>query len=778
MKKKTTTVKREQLLKLFSENLLVDEKKIKSAFRLRNRTYNENSVAHSDVDEYLSKNWEVHRTLKTRTNLRKQKQVGSQLEDDFWVFLQRMGYQIINSDHFKLPYKRADGTLDKKQIDVFVADEETALVVECKACKTRSKRSLSKDLAETISFKGAMARTINNYFAPSKLKTIWIYVTRNVIWSQPDADRAKAAGIKIITDNELEYYSAFIKHVGKAGRFQILGELIGSQAVAGLSGHKVLAAKGRIGGYPYYSFVASAKDILKLSFVNHYALNLPEGQPAYQRMVSNTRLKKIGKFIDEDGYFPTNIILNFSEEQNFEQVEKRGTGSGKTEYGWLHLPNKYKSAWVIDGQHRLYGYSFAEPDSLDDDVLILAFEGMDKKSEAELFITINQEQKSVPRSIIVALQADLKWGSKDLKDRMAAITSRVVLRLSNDKTSPLFQRVVVEGLGSNAEKSLTIPELSKGINRVKLVGEIKNDLLIPGPGSDSTDLKSVERATNLLIAWFNEVSSLAPDRWDSGKEGFFCTNPGIRAYISLLSEIIEYTSSKSKYDPLTSPIDYLIEKATPLLTPLCSYYKNAPKEEIDSTFSRKFGEGGVREYFYLLCEIVWSENKDFGSDEFREYVRLKHDERLNQAHLDVISLNEKMMDIVHSSLRDKYGTSRHPRTGEELWWEQGISSQKAKRKAFDRQLADDLENKKEKFAYLDVLDIRDIIKESDNWALFESRFNKRMPDERKGKKYYLDWMETFNELRKIPAHSSKLRVYSDTDYNFIEWLKEEFTIKS
>ena len=43
---------------------------------------------------------------------------------------------------------------------------------------------------------------------------------------------------------------------------------------------------------------------------------------------------------------------------------------------------------------------------------------------------------------------------------------------------------------------------------------------------------------------------------------------------------------------------------------------------------------------------------------------------------------------------------------------------------------------------------------------------------------FLDWMEIFNELRKIPAHSSKLRVYSDSDYEFIEWLKSEINVRT
>lgn len=56
-----------------------------------------------------------------------------------------MGYPTLNKRGFKLPYNREDGSADKKQIDVFARDSETVLIVECKANKERSRRSLQKD---------------------------------------------------------------------------------------------------------------------------------------------------------------------------------------------------------------------------------------------------------------------------------------------------------------------------------------------------------------------------------------------------------------------------------------------------------------------------------------------------------------------------------------------------------------------------------------------------------------------------------------------------------
>ena len=76
-------------------------------------------------------------------------------------------------------------------------------------------------------------------------------------------------------------------------------------------------------------------------------------------------------------------------------------------------------------------------------------------------------------------------------------------------------------------------------------------------------------------------------------------------------------------------------------------------------------------------------------------------------------------------------------------------------------------------AYLDVLDYRDIVRQKNNWPLFEKVFNIPLPDE-KGKIYYLEWMEKLNKIRRVPAHPSGSRGYDEADYEFMKFIKYEF----
>jgi hypothetical protein len=47
-----------------------------------------------------------------------------------------------------------------------------------------------------------------------------------------------------------------------------------------------------------------------------------------------------------------------------------------------------------------------------------------------------------------------------------------------------------------------------------------------------------------------------------------------------------------------------------------------------------------------------------------------------------------------------------------------------------------------------------------------------VPGER-GKKYYLDWMDKINELRRITAHKSPYRSFRDEDFELIGYIKRE-----
>ena len=144
------------------------------------------------------------------------------------------------------------------------------------------------------------------------------------------------------------------------------------------------------------TFSSSAPDeLLKIAYVGHKASRDIENLETYQRMLQPRRLKKIAEYINGGGKFPTNIVVNLKTGKKgkllFDVIDKYD----EEVLGVLHLPPVYASAWIIDGQHRLYGYAYARRKkgfNQDSTVLsVLAYEKLPVDKEMNLFIDINSK---------------------------------------------------------------------------------------------------------------------------------------------------------------------------------------------------------------------------------------------------------------------------------------------------------------------------------------------------------------------------------------------------
>ena len=605
-----------------------------------------------------------------------------------------------------------------------------------------------------------------------KPKIVWAYATHNIIWSEPDVERAADGTISILTENELQYFEAFIRHLGPAGRYQVLGEFLKGQKVPGLGDVRLPAVRGKLGGEVFYSFVGTPRVLLKIAFINHQALNHPDGRPAYQRMISASRIKEIEKFIRSGGYFPTNILVNFTDRPKFEPISNKENTDENIKFGWITLPTKYRSAWIIDGQHRLYGYSRLDDAELDQSLFVVAFEKMDTRKEADLFITINHKQKSVPKSLLVSLLADIRLGDADPKTALSALASGVIRALNTDPTSPLSRRFAVPGLPPEPQQNLTISEAVNGLTRSELLGRAVSSKVVPGPLAAATDLETIERARELFNLYFEALRISNPVRWEAGKTAYVAINPGVRAHFMLIGEIVRYVHLKRGLDFHELSPKKFAEYVIGVAKPVFNYMHKASDDDVKEKFSRKFGEGGVREYLFSLFQMIHVARDDFGPDDFRNWVSQQESEKIDEANKLVMQLSEMMTDCVVATLKSIHGTKRMS-SGDEAFWEIGIESRRVKENAFKKQQEDTRDRRQAKEAYLDLVDLKEIIKQPNNWEHFQGIFNLPMPGEKKGSKFYLSWIDKFNELRRVAAHKNALRTYTDEDLELLDQLRTE-----
>lgn len=745
---------------------------LRVAYRRRRDEHDYLKIHPADQAKYEQVGWALHKELQSHVWIKRRKSADRILEDRIWCLFYRMGYPVLRGPKFRISYKRQpDGSTGTKQVDVFAKDDETTVIVECKARDARGRRALQKEIHETENLQKRFAQSIRAHFGNQfKPKIIWIYATHNIIWSETDVERAEAASIRIITENELQYFEAFVSHIGTAGRYQFLAEFLEGSEIPNLQDIRVPAVKGRFGRHTYYSFVVSARHLLKIAFVNHQALNHPDGRPAYQRMINKKRINDIGVFIQNGGYFPTNILVNFVDECRFDLLPNKDSADKNIKFGWLFLPSKYKSAWVIDGQHRLYGFSNIPDKFLDTSLFVLAFEKMDTKTEADLFITINHEQRSVSKGLLVTLQADLKLGSSDPKEAISALASALVRALNNDNTSPLFRRFETPGIASADSQNLTIAEAVKGLVRSTLLGRVlPKKSRVPGFFSGQTDDETISRARKIMNGYFRSLMEANPTRWEKGRGAYVCVNPGIRAHCQLIQEILQHLASKGAMDGMVQSAEGIVSALVDFVEPVREFISGASDKQVEAKFSRKFGEGGVTEYFYNLCEIAQRKHKEFGGQDFKKYKAREADARVHQADEDINDLQHAISKVVVETLKKIHGTHELP-SGEKAYWDLGIDNLEIKQAAYKKQQTVPAANRAPKEAYLDLIDFEKIIRQPSNWPHFETIFNIPMTGE-KGKKYYLSWLEKLNDIRRISAHKSPYRNYSEEDLEFVTWVK-------
>jgi DGQHR domain-containing protein len=109
----------------------------------------------------------------------------------------------------------------------------------------------------------------------------------------------------------------------------------------------------------------------------------------FQRVLDKKRAADIARYIDEEkGTIPSSIILSAQPEADLTLV-----GASKT----LQFTQRPKSFLVLDGQHRIYGFSMAKSNLR---VPVVIYSGLSRRDETRLFIDINSKQKGVPSELL------------------------------------------------------------------------------------------------------------------------------------------------------------------------------------------------------------------------------------------------------------------------------------------------------------------------------------------------------------------------------------------
>ncbi len=712
------------------------------ARRMR-RSYETETINPRLLDEYLGDGWDIDRKNKRTIRMKREKKHHVLLEHRMWSILYRMGFTYLSADSgARLSMNPKDPTGPVSQIDVLAVDEDVVLAFECKSSQRVSRRpAFAEDLGKFNLVRESLARACSTQFpSSSRRRVVLSFVTSNISLSKNDKQRAKGATIQLLDQSDIEYYEDLVSHLGPAAKYQLLADLLPGVEIPGLK-MRLPAVRTKMGGYDCYAFSVSPSYLLKIAWVSHRSKGKASDIDTYQRMMRRSRLNKIREHIQEGGIFPTNIIISLPKNKlRFERMRQKSDQKNGT-LGWLDISPAYKSAWIIDGQHRLYAYSGT--DGASKAVLsILAFVDLPPSMQADLFIQINGEQKSVKQSLLQELYAELHWDSPDAKSRIQAIISKVIQTVDEEPESPFYQRILSSDDRRSDTQCLSLNNIYRALNQpgILVVRLRRGKVVEYGPLWAGENEDTLNRIKTVLNFWFGEIRGQASDWWDLGRApgGGLAMNDGVFACIDVLKSVLQHLDDRG-LRPISLEDAELVDELRPFAKVVGGYVGSLSEPERLRFRDLRGTQGRTRRRRWIERELR-SNFPDFEPDGLTEYLQQEELRTNSKAKEVVDDVELTIQRVVLGKLKSELGTD------EMEWWMKGVP-ENIRTKASDR-FEKDSGRRGHREYYFDLIDYRDIALQ--NWLIFESV----LADGKGSKKKRTSWIVKLNGVRRIVSHPS------------------------
>ncbi len=748
---------------------LISERSIRNEITNRLSPHIREKIPAARQAEYENLGWVLDKRLKKDVWMRKVKSHDVAFEDTVWAMCAKLGFQQLNRGHnTRIPYGKQSN--EAKQIDVLAADEEVVLVIECKSSGADDAPTYAfKTEIESIQgYRAGLIGSIREQFPDHKVR--FIFATNNINLSKDTVGRIESADIAHLDEEAVDYYHELAKHLGSAAKFQLLGNLFRGQQISAMNS-AVPAIQGKMGGNLYYSFAIEPERLLKVAYVLHRNNANVKWMPTYQRIIKKSRLKKVSEFVENGGFFPNSLVLNIDnggKPLRFDRSEKK---AGATTLGILHLPRKYRSAYVIDGQHRLYGFAHSDR-AATELVPVVAFVDLPGEKQLELFMQINENQQSVPKNLRNTLNADLLWTSPDKKKQANALKLKIAQLLGEQKSSPLRGRIIIGEEQTSERRCISLDAVHRGIDRGRFIGEFTS----AGPkkfGSfyRTSNDDTYEPLTEFLGLCFEYLRDELPTQWNMGRGdgGFVFTNAGVEALLRLIGDIVDHLVGEGKADPRENKPQEVFVQVRNLLAPLVAHVSNFTNDEVGE-FRSWLGSGGPTKYLRRFQSAVADEDPTFAPEGLSEWIA-NQDKQFNLESYAMVSDIENFLKVdIRMKLEDEFGAT---------WYKDGVP-----KKVY--QAAESLRAEKQYEAGPDVeidwwdclflINYRDIVTHG-NMALWNKLYDNdyTLPSDKKASSWRdkSGWIVELNEVRKKVMHGGSV---NEDEYGFLQVLHSHFDL--
>jgi DNA sulfur modification protein DndB len=388
---------------------------------------------------------------------------------------------------------------------------------------------------------------------------------------------------------------------------------------------------------------------------------------------------------------------------------------------------------------------------------------------------INENQKAVPKTLRVTLNADMLWDSDDFNERHQALRSKIAQMLGEESTSPLHDRVIIGENESTPSKCITVEALQSAFKKTLFFSVYgKKNVLVKegtfdcGTNQECCDLfyPFIERC----LLYFRETCTAEWDKGDSDL-GMLTMNRGMQAVIRIIDDIVNLLVGKGMIFPKEQSAEDMIEIIQYYLKPLTEYLNNICVDQ-RKDLRGYFGGGADTRFWRAYQKIIADKRPDFKPEGLDDYW-LNEAKTYNDDTRSLIpEIESRLKRIMCDRLEEHFGDN---------WLIKGLPKNvytRVKNAADDRvyELAqegvDDVDVSA--WDYITLPECKEIALNGKNWStLFDNLLVR--PEEINligGKEAKTDWIVRINSIKNKLAKSSFS--VSLEDYSFImsvhEWI--------
>lgn len=308
-----------------------------------------------------------------------------------------------------------------------------------------------------------------------------------------------------------EHFNLYYKRIGRWVRNDLL-DWLGYERRNKFE--EIDAIQYYIGDVAVFCFVVKVDRLLETCYVARRRGN----DRGYQRALNEHRISEISKNISRGDrvIFPNSILINGHDLRASLTHPEECPKAVK-----VGFPLGYSTCRIIDGQHRLLGFTkLTVEEQKEHSLPVIALHSDDRLKEIRTFVDINSKQQRINGNLILSLKADFPW---DKETNLKEYKEKIAVEVADDLNKTFFKNGIY--FGSADERP------GKKISLTTLVSSmVTNNLVLDD--SEATRKK------------FRQTFSIIFKILFFGNDSFFKTNSGIRVLFRLINLFVRNLSAQ------------------------------------------------------------------------------------------------------------------------------------------------------------------------------------------------------------------------------------------